>query len=118
MDGKNLQCGSVSLIKTLKNPISAARVVMDKTAHNYLVGQQAETFLKLNGLQGDEVENSYFYTKGRKDQLIAAQGEGRVTLDHHGKEEGAKGNARMMKVCIHVGVYHTNICVLGTFVCM
>ena len=91
MDGSNLACGSVSLIRTLKNPISAARLVMDKTAHNYLVGEQAENFAKMNGLQGDEVENSYFYTKGRHDQLLAAQGEGRIALDHHEKEEGAKG---------------------------
>ena len=105
MDGSNLQCGSVSLIKTLKNPISAARAVMDKTAHNYLVGQQAETFLKMNGLQGDEVENSYFYTKGRKDQLLAAQSEGKVTLDHHGKEEGAKGNVRAYNANVFVCIY-------------
>ena len=91
MNGSNLECGSVSLIRTLKNPISAARLVMEKTVHNYLVGEQAEAFVKMNGLQGDEVENSYFYTKRRHDQLLAAQGDGSIALDHHEKEEGAKG---------------------------
>ena len=67
MDGKNLNCGAVSMIKRVKNPISAARLVMDRTKHNYIVGKPAEDLAKLHGLTF--VKNSYFTTTNKKDDV-------------------------------------------------
>lgn len=46
MDGKTKSCGSVSGIKTVVNPISLARLVMEKTPHIYLAFEGAEAFAK------------------------------------------------------------------------
>lgn len=46
MDGPGRRCGAVSGITTVKNPISLARLVMDKSPHSYLAFQGAEEFAK------------------------------------------------------------------------
>ncbi len=70
MDGKNLMAGSVAGVKTIKNPISAARLVMERTAHVMLSGRGAEQFAQQMGLE--QVENSYFSTQNRKKALQRA----------------------------------------------
>lgn len=87
MNCKTLQCGSTSLIKHIKNPVSVARLVMEKTSHNYLVGEGAEALARLHGLE--EVNNSHFSTEKRRKQLLSAIEERTVQLDH--QDEGAKG---------------------------
>src|ERR1044071_8132838 len=39
MNGRDLSCGSVAGLKTVKNPISLARMVMEKSPHVFMVGQ-------------------------------------------------------------------------------
>jgi beta-aspartyl-peptidase (threonine type) len=63
MNGKTLEAGSVAGVTTIKNPISAARAVMEKSKHVMLTGKGAEEFAKLNGLT--IVPNEYFYTEDR-----------------------------------------------------
>lgn len=46
MDGDGRRCGAVSGISTVKNPISLARLVMDKSPHSYLGFSGAEEFAK------------------------------------------------------------------------
>lgn len=46
MDGDGRRCGAVSGISTVKNPISLARLVMDKSPHSYLAFSGAEEFAK------------------------------------------------------------------------
>jgi L-asparaginase / beta-aspartyl-peptidase len=45
MDGRDLSCGAIASVKTIKNPISLARLVMEKTQHVLLVGEGAEKSL-------------------------------------------------------------------------
>jgi L-asparaginase / beta-aspartyl-peptidase len=71
MDGSNLKAGSVASVKTIKNPITAARKVMERTAHVMLIGEGAEQFAKLNGCE--IVDPSYFYTQERWDALLKAR---------------------------------------------
>jgi L-asparaginase / beta-aspartyl-peptidase len=73
MDGKTLAAGSVAGVTTIKNPISAARAVMEKSKHVMLTGKGAEEFAKLNGLA--IVPNEYFYTEDRWKGLQRAKGE-------------------------------------------
>lgn len=46
MDGPNRRCGAVSGLTTVKNPISLARLVMEKSPHSYLAFSGAEEFAR------------------------------------------------------------------------
>jgi beta-aspartyl-peptidase (threonine type) len=63
MNGKTLAAGSVAGVTTIKNPISAARAVMEKSPHVMMAGAGAEKFAKQQGLE--IVDPSYFYTENR-----------------------------------------------------
>ena len=69
MDGSNRKAGAVAAVKGVKNPIAAARAVMDKSDHVLLVGTGAETFAKKQNV--DMVKPSYFSDKTDKDQASA-----------------------------------------------
>lgn len=70
MDGSNLNAGSVAGITDIKNPISAARAVMEKSVHVMLSGIGASEFALQQGLE--KVDPSYFYTDHRYRQLTEA----------------------------------------------
>lgn len=63
MDGKTLKAGAVAGVTILKNPITAARAVMDKSKHVMMVGRGAELFATKMGLE--IVDPSYFWTERR-----------------------------------------------------
>ena len=63
MDGKTLKAGAVASLKHIKNPISLARLVMEKSKHVMMVGEGAESFAKQQGIEF--VPQSYFYTESR-----------------------------------------------------
>ena len=67
MDGSNLQAGAVAGVTTIKNPISAARAVMEQTPHVMLSGAGAEDFVASIGLE--IVDPQYFFTQRRWDSL-------------------------------------------------
>jgi len=71
MDGNSLQAGAVAGVKTVKNPISAARKVMEETWHVLLSGEGADAFAKEQGL--DIVPNVYFQTEERFKSLMKAK---------------------------------------------
>ncbi len=74
MDGKNFQAGAVAAVCTIKNPISAAREVMEKSDHVLLIGKGAEKFAKESGLK--IVAPSYFFDKTRWEQFQKMKKEG------------------------------------------
>ena len=90
MDGRDLSCGSVAALKTVKNPISLARRVKERSPHVFLVGEGAEAFA--SEMKVERVPNSYFDTPERYQQLQEALKEeprehgtvGCVALDTHG----------------------------------
>ena len=63
MDGHGLRAGSVAGVTIIKNPIAAARAVMDKSAHVMMAGKGAELFATKVGLE--IVDPSYFWTERR-----------------------------------------------------
>jgi beta-aspartyl-peptidase (threonine type) len=67
MDGKTMKAGAVAGIGDIKNPISAARIVMEKSPHVLLTGAGASRFVSGNG--AEVVDSSYFYTESRWEQL-------------------------------------------------
>ena len=50
MDGRPLRGGGVALLRNIKNPIRAARIVMDKTDHVLIAGEAARKLALANGL--------------------------------------------------------------------
>ncbi len=71
MHGKDRQAGAVAGVSSIKNPIEAALLVMEKSPHVMLTGRGAERFSHANGLE--RVDNSYFNTQRRFDALQRAK---------------------------------------------
>jgi beta-aspartyl-peptidase (threonine type) len=63
MDGRTLMAGSVAGLKHIKNPITLARMVMERSKHVMMAGAGAEEFAKQQGVA--LVPQSYFYTERR-----------------------------------------------------
>jgi L-asparaginase / beta-aspartyl-peptidase len=80
MDGSTLECGAVSLLRSTKNPISAARAVMEYTEHVYLAGIGAEDLAQRHGLA--QVDPAYFATDRRRQHLRLAKIQEKCLVDH------------------------------------
>ncbi|MEP7127239.1 MAG: isoaspartyl peptidase/L-asparaginase [Chitinophagales bacterium] len=80
MNGKSLKAGALAGVKTIKNPITAARSIMDSCKFLFLSGNGAEKFAEEQGLE--IVDTSYFFTQYRMDQLQRALKGDTTPLDH------------------------------------
>jgi len=67
MDGNTLRAGAVGTVQHIKNPVSLARLVMEKSPHVMLDCAGAEAFAKENGME--LVDQKYFFTQERWDAL-------------------------------------------------
>ena len=68
MRGNDLNAGASSGTSSVKNPITLAADVMNHSEHVFLSGKGAESFAKNRNLE--IVENEYFHTKFRYNQLL------------------------------------------------
>ena len=68
MRGNDLNAGASSGTSNVKNPITLAADVMNHSGHVFLSGKGAESFAKNRNLE--IVENEYFHTKFRYNQLL------------------------------------------------
>jgi L-asparaginase / beta-aspartyl-peptidase len=67
MDGKTLAAGAVAGLHHVKNPITLARAVMEKSPHVMMIGDGAEKFAKEQNIE--LVDAKYFWTQERWDSL-------------------------------------------------
>ena len=67
MNGKTLAAGGVAGLHHVKNPISLARAVMERSPHVLMFGEGAEKFAKERNIE--LVDEKYFWTKSRWDSL-------------------------------------------------
>lgn len=67
MNGATRAAGAVAGLTRTRNPISAARAVMEKSGHVMLAGAGADAFAAEQGLE--QVEPAYFFTERRWAQL-------------------------------------------------
>ncbi|WP_434667792.1 beta-aspartyl-peptidase [Klebsiella sp. B345] len=81
MDGNQLQVGAVAGVKHLRNPVLAARLVLERSPHVLLIGEGAEAFVASQGMA--QVDNDLFSTTERRLQLQQAQRDDAIVLDHH-----------------------------------
>jgi L-asparaginase / beta-aspartyl-peptidase len=111
MDGRTLSAGAVTGLRHVRNPIELARCVMTDSPHVMLVGEGAEEFARIKGVE--MVSNEYFRTPVRQAQLQrllkgAAEKEndlvahashmgtvGAVALDAHGNVAAATSTGGM-----------------------
>ncbi len=78
MDGVTLNAGAVAGVSHLRNPVLAARLVMEQSPHVLLVGEGAERFVQLQGME--LVDPTLFDTPERLAQLHNARNA--ILLDH------------------------------------
>ena len=67
MSGKDLAAGSVAGLRHVKNPITLARAVMEKSPHVMMIGDGAEKFAAEQKIE--LVDEKYFWTQPRWDAL-------------------------------------------------
>lgn len=89
MEGKNLNAGAVSLITGIKNPITLARDVMQKSGHVFLAGEGALKFAKT--LNYSYEEEGYFYDDFRHRQWLEIKDSDSFQLDHSVKKDSKFG---------------------------
>ena len=89
MEGNGLQAGAVSLITGIKNPVSLARDVMEKSNHVFLAGAGAMQFAKQ--LNYDLEDDSYFYDDLRHKQWLDIKDTDNYQLDHSAKKDSKFG---------------------------
>lgn len=77
MDGQTMRAGAACSLKHIKNPISLARLVMEKSGHVMMDGGGAEAFAKENGVE--LVDQKYFFTQFRLDELKREQAKPKTT---------------------------------------
>src|SRR3984957_19712623 len=71
MNGENLRTGGVACVERLRNPIRAARLVLDKSPHVYFVGTGAERFARQHGMA--LCDNSDLVVPRERERLYKAQ---------------------------------------------
>ena len=86
MEGRTKKAGAVAGVTVVKNPITAARAVMEKTKHVMLIGRGAEVFARDAGLE--IVDPKYFWTEQRWNQLQGELKEEREAAARKQKSDG------------------------------
>jgi beta-aspartyl-peptidase (threonine type) len=71
MNGADLRSGAVAGVHNTKNPISLARMVMERSPHVMMAGVGADTFALQNGVP--YTTQDYFFTQRRWDALLDAK---------------------------------------------
>jgi beta-aspartyl-peptidase (threonine type) len=71
MDGATLRAGGVACVERIRNPIQAARLVLDKSHHVYFVGPGAEAFAQSQGMT--LIDNAELVIDRERQRLAEAQ---------------------------------------------
>jgi len=71
MNGENLRTGGVACVERLRNPIRAARLVLEESPHVYFVGAGAERFARQHGMA--LCDNTDLVIPREQKRLYAAQ---------------------------------------------
>ncbi len=106
MDGKTLKAGAVAGVTTIKNPVTAARAVMDKSEHVMMAGKGAEKFAAQQGCT--IVDPSYFFTEDRWKALQKAKADDSLKSLH---SDSTKPKASLKQVSNSDYKYGTVGCV-------
>ncbi|HWI41204.1 MAG TPA: isoaspartyl peptidase/L-asparaginase, partial [Verrucomicrobiae bacterium] len=89
MDGSSRRAGAVAGVRHVRNPVAAARAVMENTPHVMLCGPQADLFAETHGLS--PMPQEYFITPRRQAQFRPVHADGLIMLDHDAEALGTVG---------------------------
>lgn len=90
MDGGSLNVGAVAGVSHIRNPVLAARAVLEHSPHVLYIGSGAESFAAQHGLE--TVAADYFSTPERWQQLQRALDSQQMLLDHDGASQTNGGD--------------------------
>ena len=76
MEGRWLKAGAVAAVRSVRNPISAARLVMEKSRHVMMVGSGADAFVRDN--RGAVADPDYFLHSGANFDDVPLPGDIRI----------------------------------------
>jgi beta-aspartyl-peptidase (threonine type) len=99
MEGLTRNAGAVSLITGIRNPISLARDVMEKSQHVFLAGDGAMHFAKTLGYILEEP--SYFHNDLRHKQWLDLRDSEAFQLDHSDKKDSKFGTVGAVACDVH-----------------
>ncbi|CAJ1075941.1 uncharacterized protein LOC121529570 [Xyrichtys novacula] len=88
-DGNTRSSGSVACVKSVKNPVRAARCIMEKSPHSLIVGDGAEDFLCSLESKDKPVAPEYFQTDIRQKELAVKLSSGNNSKNNHPQTVGA-----------------------------
>lgn len=100
MRGSDLAAGAVAGVRTLRNPVLAARAVLQAAGPVLLIGAGAEAFARAQGCES--VAADWFGTPERLAQLRTAQATGAVALDHDSSVKFGTVGAVALDACGHL----------------
>ncbi len=99
MEGNELKAGAVSLITGIKNPVSLARDVMERSNHVFLAGEGAMRFAASLGYELES--EAYFYDEVRYRQWQGIKDSDNFQLDHSVKKDGKFGTVGAVASDMH-----------------
>lgn len=89
MEGASRRAGAVAGVRYIKNPVGAARAVMEHSPHVLLIGEGADAFSRARGVA--MADSGYFITPRRREQLARSRTGGHVSLDPESNKHGTVG---------------------------
>jgi L-asparaginase / beta-aspartyl-peptidase len=89
MDAATLRAGSVAGLRRVKNPIQAARVVLEKCPHMMLISQGAEQFAHDHGIALCDPED--LISPAEREAWDRCRKDSHAAEHHHGHEQGTVG---------------------------
>lgn len=87
MDGATLAAGAIANVGRVRNPVLAARTIMEHSEHIMLVGSSAEAFVEQYGVV--LADPAYFHTEARHRQWLLVREQDRMVLDHDAATQAA-----------------------------
>ena len=98
MDGKDLRAGAVAGLHHVKNPVTLARAVMEKSPHVMMIGDGAEQFAREQNIE--LVPEKYFFTQERWDALQ------KILQQEKEKEKAAKDGKKVSQIDLREEPYN------------
>ncbi|XP_059617128.1 probable isoaspartyl peptidase/L-asparaginase GA20639 isoform X2 [Phlebotomus argentipes] len=107
MRGSDLSSGCVTLLRDIKHPISLARIVMEKTPHNFLGGEGAMDFAVRQGIEILSPPGQLVTETARKaletfkkTQNLGSSQPGKTEIGHEGGTVGAVAIDRLGRIAV------------------
>jgi beta-aspartyl-peptidase (threonine type) len=99
MDGNGLKAGAVAGVQNIKNPVSLARAVMERSPHVFFAGAGASEFAK--SVNAEFMPDDYFFVQQRYDQLQLAKKSDGIFLDHDLPDDKKFGTVGAVALDVH-----------------